>query len=34
MTFVGLLLLYMLIYQLDELLIFGTAVVTLRATKL
>lgn len=33
-TFVGLLLLYMLIYQLDELLIFGTAVVTLRATKL
>lgn len=34
LTFIGLLLLYMLVYQLDELLIFGAAVVTLRATKL
>nr|NLI49398.1 thioredoxin family protein [Propionibacterium sp.] len=33
-AFVGLLLLYLLVYQLDELLIFGSAVVTLRATKL
>lgn len=33
-TFVGLLLLYMLVYQLDELLVFGAAVVTLRASKL
>ena len=32
--FVLLLLLYMLVYQLDELLIFGAAVVTLRASKL
>lgn len=32
--FVALLLLYMLVYQLDELLIFGAAVVTLRAGKL
>ncbi len=34
LTFVLLLLLYMLIYQLDELAIFGVAVVTLRASKL
>ncbi len=33
-TFVLLLLLYMVIYQLDELAVFGTAVVTLRASKL
>ncbi len=33
-TFAALLLLYMLIYQLDELVIFGVAVVTLRASKL
>lgn len=33
-VFVGLLLLYMLIYQLDELAIFGVAVVTLKASKL
>lgn len=33
-VFVALLLLYMLIYQLDEFLIFGTAVVTLRASRL
>jgi hypothetical protein len=33
-VFLGLLLLYMLIYQLDELVIFGVAVVTLRASKL
>lgn len=33
-TFLGLLLVYMVIYQLDELLIFGAAVVTLRASKL
>ncbi len=33
-TFIGLLLVYMLIYQLDELAIFGTAVITLRASKL
>ncbi|MGO0577887.1 hypothetical protein [Ornithinimicrobium panacihumi] len=32
--FVALLLVYMLIYQIDELLIFGTAVVTLRASRL
>lgn len=32
--FVALLLVYMLIYQLDELVIFGTAVVTLRASRL
>ncbi len=32
--FLLLLLLYMLVYQIDELLIFGTAVVTLRASKL
>lgn len=32
--FVVLLLLYMLVYQIDELLIFGVAVVTLRASKL
>ena len=34
LTFGALLLLYMLIYQLDELVIFGVAVVTLRASKL
>lgn len=33
-TFVGLLVLYMLIYQADELVIFGAAVLTLRASKL
>lgn len=33
-TFAALLLVYMLIYQLDELAIFGVAVVTLRASKL
>lgn len=33
-TFVALLALYMLVYQLDELVIFGAAVVTLRASKL
>jgi len=33
-AFVALLLLYMLVYQLDELLVFGAAVVTLRAGKL
>jgi len=33
-TFAALLLLYMVIYQLDELVIFGVAVVTLRASKL
>lgn len=33
-VFLALLLLYMLIYQLDELVIFGAAVVTLRASKL
>lgn len=33
-AFVGLLALYMLVYQLDELIIFGAAVVTLRASKL
>ncbi len=33
-TFVLLLLVYMLVYQLDELAIFGTAVITLRASKL
>ncbi len=32
--FAGLLLVYMLIYQLDEMVIFGTAVFTLKATKL
>lgn len=34
LVFVGLLGLYMLIYQLDELVIFGGAVVTMRATKM
>jgi hypothetical protein len=34
LTFVGLLLLYMLIYQVDELVIFFTAVYTLKASKL
>lgn len=34
LTFVTLLVLYMVIYQLDELAIFGTAVVTMRASKL
>ena len=33
-TFVVLLLVYMLVYQLDELAIFGTAVVTMRASRL
>lgn len=33
-TFAALLLVYMLIYQLDELVIFGTAVVTLKASRL
>ncbi len=33
-VFVGLLLVYMLIYQLDELVIFGTAVFSLKASKL
>ncbi len=33
-AFVGLLLIYMLIYQLDELLLFSVAVVTLRASKM
>ncbi len=33
-TFAALLLVYMLVYQLDELVIFGVAVVTLRASKL
>lgn len=33
-TFVALLLVYMLIYQLDELAIFGTAVVTMRASRM
>lgn len=33
-TFVLLLLVYMLVYQLDELAIFGTAVITLRASRL
>ena len=33
-AFAGLLLLYMLIYQLDEMVLFGTAVVTLRAGRL
>lgn len=33
-AFVGLLLIYMLIYQLDEMILFGTAVVTLRAGRL
>jgi thiol-disulfide isomerase/thioredoxin len=33
-TFIGLLLLYLLIYQIDELLIFGTVVFTLKATRL
>ncbi len=34
LTFVGLLLVYMLIYQLDEMVIFGTAVFSLKASKL
>lgn len=34
LTFVGLLVLYMLIYQLDELVIFASAVYTLRASRL
>ena len=34
MVFVGLLALYMLVYQLDELAIFGAAVTTMRVTKL
>lgn len=33
-TFAGLLLVYMLVYQFDELVIFGGAVITLRASKL
>lgn len=33
-TFIGLLLLYLLIYQLDELIIFGTVVFTLKASRL
>lgn len=33
-TFFGLLLLYMIIYQLDEMVIFGTVVVTLKASRL
>jgi thiol-disulfide isomerase/thioredoxin len=34
MTFLGLLLVYMLIYQLDEMVIFGTVVLTLKASRL
>jgi thiol-disulfide isomerase/thioredoxin len=33
-TFLGLLLLYMIVYQLDELFIFGTAVLSLKASRL